>query len=456
MVVKRRTTSSTTANNDSNSQAGNNPQSDIPLNDLEDLLHTVQEDFRDYSGTPTHMALETALYASLAFMQSRAEAVWHQQAFRQADKRTKKFFRQLSVLQEIGREIGGLCDDYRASEDTAPEKHPHWVSSMREERRRSIPELFQRMKELMDSDEGASPVPPATSKEVDTSDLETAEVSGPDSKEDPSKSSSVNIQLVSTPDIDTDVHALAMEVHLFGTFRACQNDRPIVDWPNGKAKLLFKYLLTHRQHPVSKEVLMDVFWPDAVPQAARNNLNVTICHLRKSLPKPRSGFSHLLFKDNCYLLNPELTLRIDTEVFKQHFEEGRKLERSDDVEGAMKEYETAVNLYQGDFLAEDRYEDWIIREREEYQEEYLTMLNKLSDHYFNIRDCEACVSTCQKILKLDPCHEESHQRLMRCYHRLGQRNMAIRQYRLCVEALKNELDLEPDDSTVELLREIRG
>jgi DNA-binding SARP family transcriptional activator len=52
------------------------------------------------------------------------------------------------------------------------------------------------------------------------------------------------------------------------------DDQPIEDWPSSKGKSIFKYLVAHRERPVAKEVLMEVFWPGARPDAARNNLNV--------------------------------------------------------------------------------------------------------------------------------------------------------------------------------------
>jgi len=47
------------------------------------------------------------------------------------------------------------------------------------------------------------------------------------------------------------------------------------------------------------------------------------------------------------------------------------------------------------------------------------------------------------ILIVDNCHEEAHYGLMRCYLRQGKRSLALRQYQRCVEALKNELGVEP-------------
>ena len=44
---------------------------------------------------------------------------------------------------------------------------------------------------------------------------------------------------------------------------------------------------------------------------------------------------------------------------------------------------------------------------------------------------------------------------MRCYSRQGQRNLALRQYHLCVEALARVLDVSPMGETVALYHQIR-
>jgi hypothetical protein len=44
---------------------------------------------------------------------------------------------------------------------------------------------------------------------------------------------------------------------------------------------------------------------------------------------------------------------------------------------------------------------------------------------------------------------------MRCYCRLGQTHLAVRQYHFCVETLARRVHLSPSVETVDLLRRIR-
>jgi DNA-binding SARP family transcriptional activator len=247
----------------------------------------------------------------------------------------------------------------------------------------------------------------------------------------------------------------ALAVYCLGAFRVFQNDQPIEGWPSSKSQSLFKYLITHREHPVAKEVLMDRFWLEAAPEAARNNLNVAIHGLRRALREGHPGFSHVLFQNDAYLLNPELRIWVDVEEFGQHFRTGQRLEQAKELAQAVLEYRAAEALYQGEFLEEDRYEDWLLPRRQSLQDDYLTLLDRLSRHYLEQESYDACVLMCGKLLAIDSCREDAHRRLMRCYSRQGQYHLALRQYHFCVEALQHELEVEPDEATQALFRQIR-
>ena len=43
---------------------------------------------------------------------------------------------------------------------------------------------------------------------------------------------------------------------------------------------------------------------------------------------------------------------------------------------------------------------------------------------------------CQVIVQRDPCREDTHRRLMRCFGRQGQTHLALRQYQVCADALE--------------------
>ncbi len=248
---------------------------------------------------------------------------------------------------------------------------------------------------------------------------------------------------------------LSLEIYCLGSFRVYQNNKLVKKWSGHKAKAIFKYLMTHRKHPTNREILIDLFWGEVDPVAARKNLHQAIYTLRQILQKGCPNFTYVLLEDGCYYLNPNLELWIDSEAFTEHFQIGQRYEREDRLPEAIVQYETAESLYQGEFLMEDRYEDWPIIQREELKHAHLDILDRLSRYYFGQNQLAMCITFCQKILTGDNCREDAHRRLIRCYLSQGQHHLALRQYHICIEALKQELDVPPMPATIELYEEIQ-
>ena len=249
--------------------------------------------------------------------------------------------------------------------------------------------------------------------------------------------------------------APSLEVYLLSPFRVFANDRAVDDWPNGKGKAIFKYLVTHRGQPVPREVLMEVFWPESDQDAARNNLNVAIYGLRKALARADADYAFVLFRQGCYSFNPELRLWVDAEAFVDCVHRAQVAAQHADPEAAMATYRVAQAIYHSPLLVDDRYEDWLIPHRQSLQDEYLKVLKHLAHQHFSDDDFEACAAMANKMLGVDPCDEEAHRLLMRCYGRMGQTHLALRQYHFCVDALSRELHLIPSPQTVALFQQIR-
>lgn len=244
--------------------------------------------------------------------------------------------------------------------------------------------------------------------------------------------------------------------HLLGPFRISLNDDPVVNWPSGRGRALLKYLLVQHTRPTPRDVLMELLWPEADPDDARNSLNVAMHGLRQAF-RSITDRPIVLFQreDTTYRLNPELTIWLDVVEFERHIAAGRRAEEESLFADAVASYEQAASLYQGDFMAEDPYEDWPMLRREQLRLAYLDALERLGQIYFSQGQYGACATLCQHILARDNCREDAHCRLMRCYSRQGQHHLALRQYQACVKALSDELGVEPLAATVRLADQIR-
>jgi DNA-binding SARP family transcriptional activator len=240
-----------------------------------------------------------------------------------------------------------------------------------------------------------------------------------------------------------------LTVHLLGNMCVSVNDAPIDRWSSRRGRSLFAYLLTHRDVWQQREVLMDVFWPESRPEAARNSLNVAMHGLRQIL-RTATNVPVIVLVGTAYRIHPDLCVWVDVEEFDRRVEHGRRHEAAGDIDDAMRNYESAAALYRGSFLADDLYEDWSVRLREHLRLANLDTLDRLSSLYYRLGRYAAASTLCRQVIDDDPCREDAHCRLMRCYSQQGQPHLALLQYRVCVSVLKEELGIRPSAATVEV------
>ncbi|QQS49115.1 MAG: winged helix-turn-helix domain-containing protein [Acidobacteriota bacterium] len=238
-----------------------------------------------------------------------------------------------------------------------------------------------------------------------------------------------------------------LKIHGLGRFRVWSRGDLITNWQSLKGKAIFKFLLANRQSPVSKEVLMDMFWPETDPDNARRNLHQAIYNIRQTFHHDRSTIRPIVFENDQYGINPELTIRMDFEEFESHCDRGRKLDSAGRTAEAIEEYRLAEDLYQGDFLEEDIYEDWPARKREQLRNDYIRIADRLSSWHQERKEYNLAIEYCRKILARDDCFETAYRRLMQCHQANGQPGLAVRQYHLCAEKLTHELGVSPSPET---------
>jgi predicted ATPase len=110
--------------------------------------------------------------------------------------------------------------------------------------------------------------------------------------------------------------------------------------------------------------------------------------------------------------------------------------------GDMEDIERALIAYRGELLPEDRYEEWTATRRATLADLHYELLLKLAAIYEQRGRLETAVEHLQYACELDPVREDLQQSLMQLYVRAGQRHRALRQYQICREAIRCELDCD--------------
>lgn len=255
------------------------------------------------------------------------------------------------------------------------------------------------------------------------------------------------------PQMEQNTKKVDLNVQFFGQFEMVFRGQEVVV-QGTKTRSLLAYLLYHRDKAIHRDILMEKFWPDTAGSCARNSLNVAIHSIRKAFQKVDEGRDCIVYKNERYGFCESLRIATDVDHFKSYWNHGRSKEQIQGIEAAILTYQKAYAFYRADLLEDLLYEEWTAPHRENLRETYLVILDRLSTYYFQTGQYGKSIELCKKMLLLDQCMEDVHARLIRAYFKLGKRGKAVKKYQECVKILKEELDVEPSESTVRLWNEI--
>ncbi|MCP4756067.1 MAG: tetratricopeptide repeat protein, partial [Proteobacteria bacterium] len=253
---------------------------------------------------------------------------------------------------------------------------------------------------------------------------------------------------------------LPLKVQTLGRFRLFKNTReiPAKAWRLKTAKSLFKYLLFNREKEISTDVLVETFYKGVSLDDAKARLHKVASSLRAALEPgiaPKRESAYLGSRDGYY----QLVLPEESSVDAFEFEilcgkAGIARERGE-LRQALSLYKSALELYQGDLLEEDLYEDWTNPLRRRFNELYLKASKSISRYYFQLFEYDLAIEFLSDLLEKESWDEDAWLLLMRCHLAKGDKPRAVKTYQRCRKILGEELDLEPGQTLNDLFQSIR-
>lgn len=249
-----------------------------------------------------------------------------------------------------------------------------------------------------------------------------------------------------------------LRIYTLGRFEVHVNGRQLtaIDTLRPQALRLFKYFLTHHDEHLATDRVTEIFWPDSETQKARHSLSVHVSLIRKAL-RSEEGAGDILKivrATDGYHLEFGEHAELDIRQFQRMVSEGRALQRQGHPERCVARLLRAENLYKGDFLVDEMYEDWADIRRQQLRRDYVEVLNHLAGEDLQLRRYGDARKRYQQILVLEPLDETVLQKLLQCYSRAGDRAGALREYHAFKQTLKGDMDLEPSPATVQLVNEL--
>lgn len=185
-------------------------------------------------------------------------------------------------------------------------------------------------------------------------------------------------------------------------------------------------------------------------------LRVSVHKLRQTLePDGHAPYQYVLTRPGGYRFGKESCV-IDVEVFSASLKRAQYLEASEQYESAVIQYEKAIAIYR-EYLPENRYEDWAVRQRDKYRRAYVTALVGAAECRARQGQYRRAVELCHKALAEDPYREDVYRQVMLYHHLMGNQNEALHLYEVYKETLTKQFagsDVEPDGQTQQLHRQI--
>jgi predicted ATPase/DNA-binding SARP family transcriptional activator len=247
-----------------------------------------------------------------------------------------------------------------------------------------------------------------------------------------------------------------LTVQLLGEFRCWRGEHliPRAAWRTAKVQTLFKVLVSERGHLFTHADLTQRLWPER--DSALASVRKRISDLRRILePDLRQGArSHyVLQRPHGYCFNAEADCWVDIEEFAHAARAGKERESAADWAGAITAYESAVQLYRGDF-AGDEDEAWAGEARNHWRTEYLEGLTHLAECHARYGHFQQAIEFCRRRLVTDRYNEGSCYNLILYLLHSGDSAQALMTYEAFCSSLMDELGLRPSPHLQELYQQI--
>ncbi len=227
------------------------------------------------------------------------------------------------------------------------------------------------------------------------------------------------------------------------------------DWKSARAFRLFNFLLVHRFHWVVRDEIMEALWPDTDPAKASNNLRQTVHLLRKVL-SPEGDCPYIQLRNDSYSLQGGDEGCYDVQNFEDALHRAQASHNRNDIPAAIAAMQQAVNLYQGSFLMEAPYDQFMDNERNNLHLSHQRVVEKLLTVYQKQERWEEALALCLRVLSHHPHHDFFHEILIRAHLHFGHRKEALDCYRKYEKCLLGDLDLLPSETLRKLAEQAAG
>lgn len=243
---------------------------------------------------------------------------------------------------------------------------------------------------------------------------------------------------------------LPWRIELFGQLRAYRGEHSLTRFRTQKTAALLAYMAYHLPQQHSREVLIDLFWPDDTPAAGRHSLSMALSSLRRQLEPPGTPAGAVIQADRQNIgLNPAAVLT-DTAAFETGLRAaGKATGRIEKVQLLAQ----TLDLYRGRLLP-DFYDDWLSLEQERLNRLFVDAAHQMAALLEQSGEPRRALEYARRSLRVEPLREEAHSEVMRLLAAVGEPAAALLQYRALEQMLETDIGVAPSASLQALARRI--
>ena len=253
-----------------------------------------------------------------------------------------------------------------------------------------------------------------------------------------------------------------LTMRLLGSFQANIDATPVTKFDSNKVRALLAYLAVECDQAHRREKLAALLWPEMAENRARSNLSQALYNLRGILREKEAHTTYFLVTREAVQFNQASDTWLDVHTFSELVGGNRMQHRSqtENRDQHLDRLQEAVDLYRGDFLegfsieGSLAFDEWCLLVRQRLHIQALDAMHTLVEAHTRRGEFNQALPYALRQVELDPTGENAARQLMQLLVDAGQRNQALAQYQRLSVLLAEELDVEPEQGTVDLYQRI--
>lgn len=249
-----------------------------------------------------------------------------------------------------------------------------------------------------------------------------------------------------------------LQVRMFGRLEVRLGDRTVAkrDWRKRRARLMLAMLVLEQGNEIARDRISEHLWPEADVERATNNFYVAWSAMKNAIIPGADKLTKLPYLESSHGLCRAVMTYIDADVseFRELLSAIRNAQQHADLARLKAKCQRLAEVYKGELLPGDLYDDWFASARDKYRREFGDAMRIGASSLIEAGQPDGCVALLRKGVEADPWREDLYQLLLRAHISSGQRGAAIDVYLSCRSRLADDLGLDPSAETLRLYEEV--